>query len=142
MSTSTSLRARVDPSASTAGLLVGDVLALGAFVFIGQQFGHSMRPLANPFGYLEALFPFVLAWVAVAVLGGLYTADARTSLRRGLGWTLLAWLVALPVAHGVRVLVSGSTALSFVVVSAVVGGAFLLGWRALSVFVLEPPAAA
>lgn len=140
MSTSTYLRTRVDPSPSTAGLLVGDVLALGAFVFIGQQFGHSMRPLANPLGYLEALAPFVLAWVAVAVLAGLYTADARASLRQGLGWGVAAWLVALPVAHGLRVLFSGSTALTFVVISAVVGGAFLLGWRALATFALKPPA--
>lgn len=140
MSTGTYLRTRVDPSASTAGLLVGDVLALGAFVFIGQQFGHSMRPLANPLGYLEALAPFVLAWVAVAVIGGLYTADARSSLRRGLGWALPAWLVALPVAHGLRILVSGSTAVAFVVISAVVGGAFLLGWRALATVALKPAA--
>jgi hypothetical protein len=140
MSTSTYLRTRVDPSASTAGLLVGDVLALGAFVFIGQQFGHSMQPLANPLAYLEALFPFVLAWVAVAVLGGLYTDDALSSLRRGLGWALPAWLVALPVAHGLRILVSDSTAVAFVVISAVVGGAFLLGWRALAVVVSKPPA--
>lgn len=140
MSTSTYLRTRVDPSASTAGLLVGDVLALGAFIFTGQQFGHAMRPLANPLGYLEALAPFVLAWVAVAFLGGLYTADALSSLRRGLGWALLAWLVALPVAHLLRVLVSGSTAVAFVVISAVVGGALLLGWRALAVFVSKPAA--
>lgn len=140
MSTSTYLRTRVDLSSSTAGLLVGDVLALGAFVYIGQQFGHSMRPLANPLGYLEALAPFVLAWVAVAVLAGLYTADARSSVRRGLGLGVLAWLVALPVAHGLRVLVSGSTALTFVVISAVVGGVFLLGWRALAAFTLKPRA--
>jgi|APHM01.1.fsa_nt_gi hypothetical protein len=140
MSTSAYLRTRVDRSPSTAGLLVGDVLALGGFVFIGQQFGHRMRPLANPFGYLEAIVPFVLAWVAVAVLAGLYTADARSSLRRGVGLAVLAWLVALPVAHGLRVLVSGSTAPAFVVISAVVGGGFLLGWRVLAAFVLDSPA--
>jgi len=124
---------------STAGLLVGDVLALGAFVFVGQQFGHSMRPLANPLGYLEALAPFIIAWVALAVLGGLYTADALASVRRGLGWALPAWLAALPVAHGLRILVSGSTALAFVVISAVVGGAFVLGWRALATAALNRP---
>ncbi len=141
MSASTYLRTRVDPSPSTAGLLVGDILALGGFVFVGQQFGHSLRPLANPLGYLEALVPFVFGWVAVAVLAGLYTAGARSSLRRGLGLTVLAWLVALPVAHGLRVLVSGGTALAFVVVSAVLGGVALLGWRALAAFTLNSPAA-
>jgi hypothetical protein len=136
MSTTTSLRGRVEFSPSTAGLLVGDVLALGVFVFVGQQFGHSMRPLANPLGYVEALAPFVVAWVAVAILAGLYAGDALTSLRRGVGLAAVAWLVALPVAHGLRVLVSGSTAVAFVVISALVGGALLLGWRALAAVLL------
>jgi hypothetical protein len=75
----------------------------------------------------------------VALLGGLYAADVTASLRHGLGWTAAASLVALPLAHGLRstALFGGGTQLSFVLVSGVFGGAFLFGWRALAVYILD-----
>jgi len=132
VSTRTYLRTRIDPSRRTAGLVAGDAAALGAFVWAGAV-NHGYAPAAAPLRYLGALAPFLLAWVAVAALAGLYTSDATTTVRRAVGWAVPAWLVALPVAHGLRVVVfRGGTSPGFLAVSGLVGGTLLVGWRALT----------
>lgn len=118
-----------------AGVLaVGDVLALTAFVVIGTV-QHGQQPFSNPGVVAGALAPFLLAWVAVALLGGLYTADAVLSVRRTLGWTVPAWVVAVLAGHAVRAtaLFPGGTTAAFVAVTLTVGGVLVVGWRVLFV---------
>jgi hypothetical protein len=134
MSTTTYLRSRVDLRPLAGVLAVGDVLALAAFVAMGTV-QHGQRPFSNPGVVGDALAPFVLAWVAVALLGGLYTADAVVSPRRVLGWTVPAWVVAVLAGHALRAtaLFPGGTTAAFVAVTLVVGGVLLVGWRLLFV---------
>jgi hypothetical protein len=133
MSTTTYLRSRVDLRPLAGVLAVGDVLALTAFVVIGTV-QHGQQPF-NPGVVAGALAPFLLAWVAVALLGGLYTADAVLSVRCALGWTVPAWVVAVLAGHAVRAtaLFPGGTTAAFVAVTLTVGGVLVVGWRVLFV---------
>jgi len=138
MRTSTYLRTRVDRRPLSAVLAVGDAIALTAFVVAGMV-QHGGQPLSNPGTVAGTLAPFLLAWVAVALVGGLYTAEAARSPRRALGWTLPAWVVAVLLGHALRAtpLFSGGTTVAFVLVTLVVGGVLVVGWRLLFVSVFE-----
>lgn len=132
MDTSTALRPGVEPRPLAGVLFLGDVLALTAFVVAGSV-QHGQQPFANPAVVGETLAPFLLAWLAVALLGGLYTAEAVLGVRRALARTVPAWLVAVLLGQGLRAtpVFSGGTALAFVLVTLVVGGTLLVGWRVL-----------
>jgi len=134
MSTSTYLRSRVDLRPLAAALAVGDVLALTAFVVAGTV-QHGEQPFSNPGIVAGALAPFLVAWVAVALVGGLYTADAVSTPRRALGWTVPAWVVAVLMGHALRAtpVFRGGTTAAFVLVTLVVGGVLVVGWRLLVV---------
>lgn len=130
MRTATFLRTRIDPAPLTAGLVVGDGLAILAFVTVGE-FRHGADPLANPAIVLTAAAPFLVGWAVVAVLGGLYTPDAVTSVRRAASWTTPAWIVASLLGQAIRATdpIPGDTPLTFVLVALVFGGVAVVGWR-------------
>lgn len=132
MRTSTYLHTRVDRRPRLGLLAAGDALAIAVFVIAGTV-QHGGQPLSNPGAVAGTLAPFLLAWVAVALVGGLYTADAARSPRRALGWTVPAWVVAVLLGHALRAtpLFSGSTTVAFVLVTLVVGGVLVVGWRVL-----------
>jgi hypothetical protein len=125
-----SLRGRVELRPLAGLLAAGDTLALATFVVAGT-IQHGSRPLANPGIVLGALAPFLLAWLAVALLGGLFTAEAVRSPGRALRRTVPAWLLAVPLAHALRVtpVFRGGTTVGFFLVSLAVGGLLLIGWR-------------
>lgn len=136
MSAQTYLRSRVDPIPTVGVIAVGDVLAVSAFVVIGQ-ISHGEQPLQNPEIVPGALAPFLIGWFVVAFVGGLYTADAVTTIRRAVSWTVPAWVFGALLAQGVRAtsLFPGGTAVTFVVVSIVTGGVLVVGWRSLAAYV-------
>jgi hypothetical protein len=125
------LRSRVDLRPLVGVLAVGDSLALTVFVVVGAV-SHGRQPLSNPGPVAAILVPFLLAWGAVALLGGLYTADAVADVRRALGRTVPAWVVAALLGQGLRAtpLFRGGTSVAFALVTLVVGGALVGGWRA------------
>ena len=133
MSTGTYLRTRVDPIPLTVGLVVGDVVAILAFIIAGE-FQHNADPIGNPELVVTGAAPFLLSWAAVAFVGGLYTRDAVTSPRRAVSWAVPAWVVATLLGHALRStsLFRGGTALSFVLVTMAVGVVLLGGWRVLA----------
>ena len=137
MSTTTSLRSRVDSSPLVLGLAVGDLLALSTFVVAGAQ-SHGERPFAHPEVVLGALAPFLLAWWAASLVGGLYTKDAVLGPRRALSWALPAWVVTVVIGQALRAtpLFRGGFAVTFVLVTLVVGGTLVVGWRILLASVL------
>jgi len=128
----TYVAARVDPTPLSAGLAVGDVLAIGAFVVAGE-IRHGTDPVANPLLVADTLAPFLLGWALAALLGGLYTTDALKNPRRVLSWTVPAWVLATLVGHGLRAteLFHGGTTLGFIAVTLGLGGALVVGWRLL-----------
>jgi hypothetical protein len=133
MSTTSYFRSRVEPSSLAAGLVVGDVLAIATFIAAGRQ-EHMGQPIGDPVGFLDSLAPFLIGWAIAALVGGLYTRDAVLTPRRAISWALPAWVLALLIGMGLRAssLFTGTAAPTFVLVTFVVGGTLLVGWRALA----------
>ena len=115
--------------ALAAGL---DAALLLLFVAIGRaNHGEGL------WGVLGTWWPF-LAGLAVAWL---VLRAWRTPLQ--LGWTGVGvWLITVVVAMLLRVASGQGVQFSFVVVTVVVVGVFLLGWRAIALVVLRHRAAA
>lgn len=109
-------------------LLLGDWLALGLFVFLGQV-DHDLVGLPR---LLATGAMLALPWTVVALLLNAYWLSATTTLRAFLGRSLLAWFVAAPLALLLRALILGQATIvvTFMIVTMGLGGLFLLGWRA------------
>jgi hypothetical protein len=134
----TYLRSQIEPTSLAAGLVVGDVAALAAFVAAGRQ-QHLGTPIGDPVNFLDTLAPFLIGWAIAAVVGGLYTSDAVLTPRRAISWALPAWVLAVVVGMGLRAtsLFTGSAAPTFIIVTFVVGGTLVVGWRALAAAITQ-----
>lgn len=114
-------------------LVVGDILCFLIFATLGME-SHG-QGLDLFYSFWVAL-PFMAGWFIVAPWVGAYRADIAKRPRAMLGRTLLCWVIAWPVAMGLRWLivdrVTGVTAdafFSFAVV-ALLANAFILNvWR-------------
>lgn len=133
-----SLRDRIDVSAATAIVAVGDLGAIAAFVVLGAVGAHGRR-LGDVGGLLEAALPFVIGWALASFLGSLYTVDARRSVLRAVSWTTPAWITAALLAQLLRgsPLLPDSFSWTFLAVSIVAGLALLIPWRAGTAFWLS-----
>jgi hypothetical protein len=115
----------------TALLLAGDLLALLAFVYIGQR-DHDLVDSARPvLGVLQTAAPFILPWILAGWWLGAFRQGALSSPRRFLNTSLNTWLVAAPLGLLVRAYVLGRAVIptSFVLATLGFGGLFVLGWR-------------
>jgi hypothetical protein len=131
MTVTSSIRRRVDPVPATAGLAVGDLLAVTVFVVTGEII-HGVDPLIQFGRVLGTLLPFLIGLVIVGIGGGLYTRDAIRSPKRAVSLTLPAWVGAVLIAQLLRAtaVFPGDAALTFAIVSVGVGGVLLVVWRA------------
>ncbi|ACV48889.1 QVPTGV class sortase B protein-sorting domain-containing protein [Halomicrobium sp. ZPS1] len=137
MSVSSSVGRRVDPELSMVLLALGDVLAVTIFVGIGE-ITHGVDPIAQPGRVAGTLAPFLIGLAVVTVGGGLYTRDAIRSPGRAVSLIVPAWIVAVVVAQLLRAtaVFPGNAAITFAIVSTIVGGVLLLVWRAVASVVL------
>ncbi len=117
-------------------LLIGDWLALGLFVFLGQL-DHGMINANSLPRLLKTSAEFALPWTAVAFLWGAYTLNSKTTARTFLSRSLTAWLIAAPLALLLRAYLHGQATIIvvFMTITLGLGGAFLLGWRGLYFFI-------
>lgn len=113
-----------------AWLLLGDWLALGLFVFLGQL-DHDMLGTYGWPRLATSTLEVALPWTIIAAVTGAYRLPPGVSRRHFLGRSLNAWLVAAPLALLVRAWLHGQATIIviFFVVMLGLGGAFLLGWR-------------
>lgn len=141
MTGSSWLDQRLDVSRLTTVLAVGDFLAIGAFVALGQAQHSGSNPLLAPLELLAAMTPFLLGWLAVALIGGLYTHDVVLGPRRMLSWTIPAWILGAIIALALRAtsLFPGNVTGMFPVVATVFGGLLVVGWRTVAAVVLSRP---
>jgi hypothetical protein len=116
----------VDRERITAGVV--DVVLIAAVVLVGR-IEHGGNPVAEPLASLETLAPFVIGWLAVALLAGVYTRDRP--LGRGLRLTTVTWIAAANVGLMIRgaPVFAGGTTWPFPVVITATGLVVLLGWR-------------
>ncbi len=114
-------------------LLLGDLLAIALFVFIGQQ-DHGTGDVNNPiWGVLKASFPFLFSWLVVAVAVRAYPARKDMTLNILLLRGLNAWLIAAPLGLLLRAYLLNRATIPtiFMLLTILVGGAFVLIWRLL-----------
>ncbi len=129
-------------------LLAGDVMALLLFVAIGQR-DHDIINPENPIGgLLLTTSEFVLPWIVVGWLVGAFAAPAGDSgdhraLATVSGRVIIlralnAWFIAAPLAILLRAAVLDRAVIPtiFMVVAMALGGAFVIAWRLLFLFVL------
>ena len=117
-------------------ILLGDLIALLLFVYIGQR-DHGLVDAESPLqGLLWASWAFALAWVIAAALLRALPDAATLSARSLLANGLNAWLVAAPLGVLLRAYFLGRAVIptSFLAATLAFGGLFVLGWRL--VFVL------
>jgi hypothetical protein len=117
-------------SPPAVAVLAGDLLVVFAFIAMGIA-NHGGAPLEAPQYTLERLAPFLLAWLVVAPLAGVYHRETLTDYRRTLVLVVLAWLVAAVAGSALResALFPGGAPLTFVLVTVGFGTVFLLVWR-------------
>ena len=137
MSVSTSDVSRIELSPRTAVLAVGDLSAILLFVAVGE-YTHGYNPFVDIGRVAGTFLPFLIGWLLVAGLAGLYASDATATLVRSLAVTVGSWTVAVGIAQLLRAtsLFHGGAALTFAVVSVGIGGVLLCLWRASAAFVL------
>jgi hypothetical protein len=116
---------RPDTGVILSGII--DVVLVIAFVLIGRS-SHGESPL----GTLVTLWPFL-----VGLIAGWTIARAWRSPRR-LVWTaVIVWVVTVVVGMLLRFASGQGIELPFVIVTFIVLGAFLVGWRAVSILVVR-----
>lgn len=113
-------------------LVIGDLLALLAFVLVGQA-DHRTLSASNPLlGALPNTLSLAVPWLLLAwVLRAYPRAGRAPSLPSFLGRSALAWVIAAPLGLAIRAvwLGRGGIPIPFLLVTLGAGGLFLLGWR-------------
>ena len=113
-------------------LAAGDLLALLAFVLVGQA-DHQTINTSNPLlGALPNFAPLAGVWLVLAwVLRAYPRVGDRPRLALFVGRSALAWVIAAPIGLFLRMLWLGRGAIPipFLLVTLAAGGLFLLGWR-------------
>lgn len=126
-------------------LLVGDLIVLVLFVFVGQR-DHDM----NIVGSLPTLFTTTLAvalpWALVAWLMGVLVLPGRGERSAWLAQVVAAWLITAPLGLVLRAALHGQKQIivMFMLVLLGLGGLTMFVWRAAVVWWAErrPPAVA
>ncbi|WP_265111705.1 DUF3054 domain-containing protein [Halosolutus halophilus] len=112
-------------------LLLGavDVSVVVAFVVVGLL-SHGTDPITEPLAALETVAPFVVGWLAIAPLAGVYTMRS-TSLAHVTRVTTVAWIGAANVGLILRSspLFEGGSVWPFNLVITGFGLLTLVAWR-------------
>ncbi|MFC5969830.1 DUF3054 domain-containing protein [Halomarina salina] len=131
-STATGLRGRIDPSPTTLGFVVGDLLLIAVFVVSGEL-SHNVDPLTQTATVVDTAIPFYVGWLLLFPLVGVYAARTRRSLRSAVVRTAGAWVGAAVVGLVLRGtdLFHGNFDVTFLLVATLVGLALLVPFHLL-----------
>jgi hypothetical protein len=141
MSTGTdaALGGRVELTSLSAALAAVDVLLVLTFVVLGEfsHYGVTVIAFARTPGTAA---PFLLGWLVLAPLAGVYGPAGLRSARSAVTRTAAAWVGTVVVAQSLRAtaVFPGDLAPAFVLVSLAVGLVLLLPWRLLAASRLGP----
>lgn len=121
---------RFDRSGTTALLVVVDCAIIALQLSYGLLV-HGIDPLSVPLYTAETLFPFLLAWLLVAPMLGVYTLGVRQSVTETALAVSTAWIVASLLGVGLRATpwLTGGAPLAFILVTIGTGLLTLLPWR-------------
>ncbi|GAB3412234.1 hypothetical protein GCM10027435_04690 [Haloparvum alkalitolerans] len=128
--TRTRLAAPRLPRSTAVVAAVGDAAAISAFLGVGLL-AHAINPIAFPRHAALTALPFLLAWAAVAPLGGVYARAVSTDLHATTLRVTVVWTATSLFGAGLRAtpMLPGDAPATFVLVNVGIGLAFLLPWR-------------
>ena len=111
-------------------LALGDVVIFIFFTFTGRE-THApgdTNPIVNA---LPTLLTFLIVWFVIAALSRVYRSGVIANLRSAAFYTLIAWLIAAPIAIIIRAILLSRTAIpwQFVAVTIALVGTLLLVWH-------------
>jgi len=111
-------------------LIIGDIAIFIFFSLAGRE-THAPGDANLIVNALPTLLTFLSIWLAVAALGRVYQPGVITTPRSALLRTLIAWLVAAPIAIVIRAILLSRTAIPWQFVAVTIGlvGALLLVWH-------------
>lgn len=117
---------------------IGDVLVLLLFTIVGL-YEHGGYAWEMPMYTLDTFAPFLLAWILLAPIVGLYRAAVMHSARRTLLFVSLGWLPITLVGGTIRAseYFIGGAPVNFLLVYLFFGWVFVLSWRLISVSLLR-----
>lgn len=123
---------------TAVAVLIGDVIGLFLLIVWGL-YAHNTPAWEFPAHTLETLTPFLVAWLVLAPLVGLYHRRTLRSYRGTLGVLVGGWVLVSLTGSLVRAtpLFDGGTSPIFVLVNVAFGLVILLPWRFAVVTVLE-----
>lgn len=108
-------------------LFIGDIVMLIVFALLGQS-SHKIAVTAA--GTLETAAPFIIGWVIVSLVEGLYKVKHYRTLPTVYKRTVLAWVLAIPLGLGLRALyLQKGIPLSFFIVAMTSNFILLFLWR-------------
>ncbi|WP_018131358.1 DUF3054 domain-containing protein [Effusibacillus pohliae] len=108
-------------------LLIGDLLMLILFAFIGQSEHKTFTTLG---GTLKTAAPFMIAWGVVALIFGLYNMRHYETFAAMFKRTLPVWAIAIPAGLALRALFLGKgIKVPFLVVAMISTFVLLFVWR-------------
>lgn len=107
-----------------------DVGLLAGIILVGFS-SHGGDPIAEPFAALGTVAPFVIGWLSMALLAGIYSSDVSSSVTRAARVTTVVWVAAANVGLLLRAspLFDGSADWPFPLVITGFGLLVLGGWR-------------
>jgi len=111
-------------------LVVGDIVIFMFFAFTGRE-THAPGDADLIVNALPTLLTFVIVWFAIAALSQVYRSGVLTNPRSALLHTLIAWIIAAPIAIVIRAILLQRTAIPAIFVAVTMGlvGSLLLLWH-------------
>jgi Protein of unknown function (DUF3054) len=111
-------------------LILGDVVIFMFFAFTGRE-THAPGDANLIVNALPTLLTFLTVWFVIAAVGRVYRSGVMTRPRTALLRTLIAWLIAAPIAIVVRAILLQRTAIPWQFVAVTMGlvGSLLLIWH-------------
>ncbi len=111
-------------------LIFGDIVIFTFFALTGRE-THAPgdpNPIVNT---LPTLLTFLIVWFAIATVGRVYRSAVMINLRWALLHTLIAWLIAAPIAIVIRAILLSRTAIPWQFAAVTLGfvGTLLLLWH-------------
>ncbi len=111
-------------------LVAGDVVIFLFFAFTGRE-THAPGDMNLIVNALPTLLTFLSVWFAIALLGRVYRSGVVTNPRSSMLHTLIAWIIAAPIAILIRAIILSRTAIPWQFVAVTMGlvGTLLLLWH-------------
>jgi hypothetical protein len=111
-------------------LIIGDIVIFMFFAFTGRE-THAPGDANLIVNALPTLLTFLIVWFVIAAVGRVYRSGVIANPRSAVLHTLIAWIMAAPIAIVMRAVLLSRTAIPWQFVAVAIGlvGTLLLVWH-------------